>query len=136
MIFDDETRGENNFENLGELLVYLRKTYGERTGFTTHGPAFTITALAVAETLSEYGYPMTSGSYSLLEHGQSLPKNPERFLDAICTALAVDRSSKYWMLLRYQYLFDYARRMVGDEFAYAHCPRGQRALDLLKAGVL
>lgn len=136
MIFEDETRGENDFASLGDLLVYLRKTYGERTGYTTHGPAFSITAQAVADTLSEYGYSMTSGSYSLLEHSQSLPKNPERFFDAICEALAVKKSSKYWVLLRYQYLYDYARRMVGEDFARDHCPRGKHALELLKQGAL
>lgn len=136
MTFEDELRGKNDFESLGELLVYLRDTYGERTGYTAHGPAFDITALAVAEKLSQYGYHMTSGSYSQLEHGQTLPKNPERFFDAICAVLAVDEKSKYWVLLRYQYLFDQARRTVGDDFAYTYCPRGQQVLDLLKKGEL
>ncbi len=136
MVFEDETRGENEFQHLGALLVYLRETYGIRTGYASHGPAFNITALAVAEKLSSYGYPMTSGSYSLLENGRSLPKDPERFFDAICKVLAVDKSSKYWVLLRFQYLFDHARLMVGDEFAVEHCPHGQLALDLLKRGAL
>lgn len=134
MTFEDEMRGKNDFKSLGELLVYLRDTYGERTGYTAQGPAFDITALAVAEKLSQYGYHMTSGSYSQLEHGLTLPKNPERFFEAICAVLAIDKQSKYWVLLRYQYLYDQARRTVGDEFASTYCPRGQRVLDLLKKG--
>ncbi len=137
IIYADEARGANDFAHMGDLLVYLRRTYGERTGYAADGPAFTITALAVAEKLStRYGYPMTSGSYSLLEKGISLPKNPERFFEAIGKVLAVDESSKYWALLRYQYLFDHARRTVGEEFAITHCPRGQHALDLLRKGEL
>jgi hypothetical protein len=137
IVYEDEARGANDFAHLGDLLVYLRRTYGERTGYAADGPAFTITALAVAEKLSSsYGYPMTSGSYSLLEQSISLPKNPERFFVAIGKVLAVDESSKYWALLRYQYLFDHARRTVGEEFAIKHCPRGQHALDLLRKGEL
>lgn len=137
VVYEDEARGQNDFAHLGALLVHLRRTYGERTGYSADGPAFTITALAVAEKLSHsYGYPMTSGSYSLLEQGISLPKNPERFFEAIGKVLAVDESSKYWALLRYQYLFDHARRTVGEDFAIKHCPRGQHALDLLRKGAL
>lgn len=136
MVFEDEARGPNDFDHLGVLLVYLRNTYAERTRTSAHTPKFTITALAVANELASSNYPMTSGSYSLLEQGVTLPKNPEQFFAAIGNALAVKESSKYWMLLRYQYLFDHARRMVGDEFAIAHFPRGQHALDLLRVGAL
>lgn len=128
--------GEEDFESLGELLVYLRQTYGERI---QHNGAFlphiTLAAQSVATFLNDHDYSMTSGSYSLLEQGKTLPKNPERFLDTISTCLAVPPSSKYWPLLRFQYMYDHARRYVNKEFAEEHCPPA-KMLELLRTGKL
>lgn len=129
--------GEENFESLGELLVYLRQTYGERFQRTGSSlPHITLAAQSVAAFLNEHDYSMTSGSYSLLEQGKTLPKNPERFLDVISTCLAVSPSSKYWPLLRFQYMYDHARRYVSKEFAEAHFPHGEKLLALLRSGAL
>lgn len=136
MIRFDEP-GREDFEHLGDLLLYLRKTYGERTG---QDPAdslrVTVHASAVIECLNRSKYSMTSGSFSLLEQGKTLPKDPERFLDVIGRCMKIDRSSKYWYLLRYQYVYDVARRTLGPEFADKYVARGSQALRLLRSGQL
>lgn len=125
------TEDRLDFESFGEMLTYLRQTYGARTGRTGRGlPRVNLTALSLIDCLKEHGYPITSGAYSLLEQGKTLPKDPERFFEAVCTCLAVERSDKYWTLLRYQYMYDMMARSVSREFADRYAPKGQRALDM------
>lgn len=134
-LYSDE--GREDFDSFGDLLLYLRQTYGERKRrMAPESPHVSLTALAVADFLKEHGYSMTSGSYSLLEQGKTLPKNPEQFLEVISTCLGIDRVSKYWPLLRFQYLFDHARRYVDRDFAECHVPRGQHVITLLRDGKL
>lgn len=120
-----------DFDSFGQLLTYLRQTYGARTGRVGHGlPKVNLTALSLINCLTEHGYPITSGAYSLLEQGKTLPKNPDRFFEAICACLAIDSSDKYWTLLRYQYMYDMMARSVNREFADRYAPRGQKALEI------
>lgn len=133
--YDDP--GREDFDSLGDLLIYLRQTYGERIQHSgAHFPHISLAQQSVAAFLDEHGYSMTSGSYSLLEQGKTLPKNPERFLDSVSTCLAITPASKYWPLLRFQYMYDHAHRYVSKEFAEAHFPRGKKLLALLRSGAL
>jgi hypothetical protein len=126
-IADDDAR--EDFEDLGDLLRYLRRTYASRTGRSRAGmPKVTLTALSLIACLGGHGYPITSGAYSLLEQGKTLPRNPERFLGAICTCLDVPSTDKYWALLRYQYAYDLVARSVDSKFADKYVPRGSQAL--------
>ena len=128
-IADDDAR--EDFEDLGDLLRYLRRTYASRTGRSRAGmPKVTLTALSLIACLGEHGYPITSGAYSLLEQGKTLPRNPERFFGAICTCLDVPSTDKYWALLRYQYAYDLVARSVDSQFADKYVPRGSHALRL------
>ncbi|WIG59048.1 MAG: hypothetical protein OJF49_001795 [Ktedonobacterales bacterium] len=124
--------GQEDFQSFGELLRYLRVTYGERTGQNRPGaPKITLTALSLIDCLTDCGYPsMTSGSYSLLESGKTLPKDPEIFLDAISQCLAIGPADKYRVLLRQQYAYDLLARHAGPELAAAMVPRGAEALRL------
>jgi hypothetical protein len=137
----DATRGEDShmtiaddaaqedFEDLGDLLRYLRKTYASRTGRSRAGmPKVTLTALSLIACMGEHGYPITSGAYSLLEQGKTLPRNPGRFFGAICTCLDVPSTDKYWVLLRYQYAYDLVARSVDRQFADRYVSRGSQAL--------
>lgn len=125
------SEGQIDFESFGDILTYLRRTYGARTGRVGRGlPKVHLTALSLIDCLTEHGYPITSGAYSLLEQGKTLPKNPDRFFEAVCKCLAIDSSDKYWTLLRYQYMYDMMARSVSREFADKYAPRGQRALDI------
>lgn len=125
------TEDRIDFESFGDMLTYLRQTYGARTGRVGRGlPKVHLTALSLIECLTEHGYPITSGAYSLLEQGKTLPKNPNTFFEAVCTCLAIESSDKYWTLLRYQYMYDMMARSVNREFADRYAPRGQRALEM------
>jgi len=126
-IADDDAR--EDFQDLGDLLRYLRRTYASRTGRSRAGmPKVTLTALSLIACLGEHGYPITSGAYSLLEQGKTLPRHPERFFGAICTCLDVPSTDKYWILLRYQYAYDLVARSVDAQFADKYVPRGSQAL--------
>jgi hypothetical protein len=126
-VADDDTR--EDFADLGDLLRYLRKTYASRTGRSRPGmPKVTLTALSLIACIGEHGYPITSGAYSLLEQGKTLPRDPERFFGAICTCLDVASTDKYWVLLRYQYAYDLVARSVDPQFADTYVPRGSQAL--------
>lgn len=110
--------GKEDFKHLGDLLVYLRQTYVDRiSGGDPDRPHSELKAAAVVEYLRKHDYSMTSGSYSMLERGKTLPRNPEQFLDIISKCFRIDRSSKYWVLLRRQYVYDHTLRFVGKEFA-------------------
>lgn len=125
--------GKEDFNNLGELLVYLRLTYFERVSDGTRDrPRSDLKAAAVVEYLRRHNYSMTSGSYSLLEQGKTLPRNPEEFLAVISECLGVERTSKYWMLLRRQYIYDHTVRYVGKEYADRTILHGSRLLESLR----
>lgn len=110
--------GEEDFENLGKLLVYLRHTYFDRiSDGDPDRPRADLKAAAVVDYLRKHKYSMTSGSYSMLEQGKTLPRNPEQFLRIISKCFGIEPSSKYWVLLRRQYVYDHTVRFVGKEFA-------------------
>ena len=125
----EREEGREDFESFGELLRYLRETYGERTGRSRPGgPRVTLTALSLIDCLKHHGYPITSGAYSLLESGKSLPKDPIRFFEAIWTCLAVEQDSKYRHLVKQQYGFDLMARYMGREEAEKAVPHGSAGL--------
>ena len=125
--------GREDFAHLGKLLVYLRKTYLEReTPDGPERPRVELKAAAVVDYLRRHDYSMTSGSYSQLEQGKTLPRNPERFLDIISACLNVDPTSKYYVLLRRQYIYDHAVRFVGKQFADQTIVHGSALLQSLR----
>lgn len=127
--------GAEDFTNLGELLVYLRLTYFDRiSGGDPDRPRSELKAAAVVEYLRTNGYSMTSGSYSMLEKGKTLPRNPEHFLKVISKCFKVDQSSKYWLLLRRQYVYDHTVRFVGKEFADQTVVHGSALLKAMREG--
>lgn len=126
--------GPEDFKHLGDLLVYLRQTYSERSAPQgVDRPRIELRAAAVVEYLRKHGYSMTSGSYSLLEQGKTLPRNPERFLDIISACLIANPHSKYHLLLRRQYIYDHAARFVGKPYADQMIPHGAQLLSALRA---
>lgn len=125
--------GPEDFESLGALLVYLRKTYPARASEGRPiGASMFPTARDVARQLDAFGYSMSSGSYSLLEHGKTLPGDPNHFFGALQRALGVAPNSKYAALLRYQYTYDLTARALGAPAADTIVRRGAAALKELK----
>ncbi len=126
--------GTEDFENLGDLLVYLRQTYFDRgmQAGVEDRPRMELRAGAVAEFLRSHGYSMTSGSYSFLEQGRSLPRVPDHFLELAAYCLNVPATSKYHELLRAQYIYDHTRNTLGQEIADLTVRTGARLLDYLR----
>lgn len=132
-LIDFDDTGRETFSNLGELLVYLRETYPERlANGASIGAKWTLPATAVAQFLKDHGYSMSSGSYSFLEQGKTLPGNAIGFFNLLCDCLAIKPSSKYRPLLLYQYLFDAAVRSLGLEFAQEYVQSAPAALQTLR----
>ena len=130
---DLDEPGEEHFLHLSDLLVYLRETYAERLADGKPlGAKLSLSANKVAAYLKEHGYTMSSGSYSLLEQGKTLPGDPVAFFTHLCDCLAIKSTSKYRPLLLYQYLFDSAARSIGDSFAEKYVERGDCALQNLR----
>lgn len=126
---DVDEPGPEDFPNLGALLVYLRDTYPERlANGRALGARLNLPANAVADYIKQRGYSMSSGSYSLLEQGKTLPGDPIAFFSLLCECLAVKANSKFRPLLIAQYLYDVAVRSVGEMFAETSVPRGAAAL--------
>jgi hypothetical protein len=124
-----------DFAHLGEILRFLRDTYPDRTGQNIPGrPRVNLTALSLIDCLKDHGYPITSGSYSLLESGRTLPQDPMRFFEAVGKCLAVPTSDIYWGLMRQQYAFDLVARTVGPEEAARMIPHGDDYVKLVKEG--
>lgn len=136
-IIDFDEEGREDFSNLGELLIHLRETYPARlAGGALKGVKVTVPASAVANYLKEHGYSMSSGSYSLLEQGKTLPGDASRFFPLIFECLLVQPTSKYRALLVFQYLFDAAARSIGAEFASEVVQKAPAALKTLRQTVL
>ena len=124
MVANEEDAKE--FACFGDLVRYLRTSYGDRIGQNLPGrPRVTLTALSLIKCLAEHGYPITSGAYSEIESGNTLPRDPVRFWDAICQCLAIDENSTYWWLLRQHYGHDLLERLMGLEEANRLVPLGQ-----------
>ena len=127
-------RSQKEFANFGDLVRYLRTSYGDRTGQNLPGrPRVTLTALSLIKCLAGHNYPITSGAYSEIESGNTLPRDPVRFWNAICQCLAIDENSAYWWLLRQHYGHDLLERLMGQEEADRLVPRGPNGLDHLRS---
>src|SRR5262249_45828938 len=84
----------------GAQLRAFRENYGERTAQKdTQGapvPRIRLSALALIDCLrkAKYPYPITSGAYSEIESGNSIPRDVGRFLDAVSHCLQLSDDEK------------------------------------------
>jgi hypothetical protein len=102
----------------GTLLRSLRESYPERVGKKRPGSALAKTKLRAAgliQCLVGHGYSVSSGAYSELERGVSLPKDPKRFLDAVTKCLELDASEVG--NLTDQLGYDIVRSRLGEDAA-------------------
>lgn len=121
-----------DFPNLGSMLEYLRETVDERTGRRLPDmPPLRLTSKALTEYLTKNGYPIGQSAYSLMESGETVPRDAAAFFDAFCRCTAIPRGSLYWVLLRCQYLHELARRSFGEADANSLVPCGEAYLSLL-----
>ncbi len=96
----------------GRRLRALRETYVERTGRgSSGGPILRtrVSALALIQCLEQAGYSISSGAFSEIENGLSIPRDSSHFLEAICACLQVGRDDQEDLIKRLAYDVLYAR---------------------------
>lgn len=92
------------FEHFGAVLRYCRETVSQRLG-RPELPHMQVTAAALLRCIEQTDKEaaLSQAAYSDIENGFSLPRNPERFLHAVASCLAIEVGSLEWHLL-VQYL--------------------------------
>ena len=111
----------NRFQHFGEALRYYRETYQERISKNNPAmpdmPRIRITALSLIGCMDRKGYSISSGAYSEIEAGISIPKDPRAFLEAATKCLAIEESSDDWRALVQQLGYDIVAKKLGPEYA-------------------
>lgn len=79
-------------------------------------PRLKLTALALTECLTNAGYHLTSGAYSEIESGASIPRDPIRFIDTVAQCLLLDDPKDKEALAR-QLAYDLVRSKLGERIA-------------------
>jgi hypothetical protein len=106
------------FEHFGEALRHYRETYQDRIRQTNPDmPRIRITALALIDCMDRKGYSISSGAYSEIEAGISIPKDPQAFIVAAASCLAIPQGSADWETLHLQLAFDVLAKKLGEEYA-------------------
>jgi hypothetical protein len=114
------------FQRFGHVLREYRETYGERMRQRNPDqrlPRVKLTALSLIDHLAEQSdYHITSGTYSEIEKGITLPRDLGRFLEAVMLSLGIEnRSLEYYRLMQ-QLAYDVVSWRVGEEFARQTVP--------------
>jgi hypothetical protein len=123
------------FSGFGHLVRFLRTTHLERVGKTIPGgPEVSVSQMQLIRCMAKHGYTLTSGTFSLIEQGKTLPHDPPGFMDALSKCLGLGPNDFYWYLLRHQYAFDLLTRAAGSAWAAQLVPVGERLADLLRSG--
>jgi hypothetical protein len=107
-----------DFKHFGEALRHYRDTYPDRIRRNSPDmPRIRVSALSLIECMDKRGYSISSGAYSEIESGISLPKDPRTFLDACTKCLAIDEGSPEWQTLVEQLAYDIVVKKLGPEYA-------------------
>lgn len=102
------------FAHFGEVLRYARTSFGERVFNLPAGVAPPeLTSRRLIACLAEHDYPISSGAFSSLEAGNSLPRDPERFLRALFVCLGLSPEDELGRLLTLYLAQDLLRRDLG-----------------------
>jgi hypothetical protein len=105
-----DTSPRSNY--FGRQLRALRETYVERTGRgSASGPMLRtrVSALALIQCLEQAGYPISSGAFSEIENGLSIPRDAPQFVESVCACLQVTKDDKQDLIDRLAYDVLYAR---------------------------
>ena len=86
----------------GAQLRAFRETYWERTAAQdprgAPAPRMRLSALSLIDCLSKAGYKITSGAYSEIESGNSVPRETKGFLDAVSGCLKLSDDEKQTLI--------------------------------------
>lgn len=103
------------FDSFGIALRYYREHIAERIRRYVPGrlPDIQLSAREVVSCMKEARYPISQAAYSDIEQGLYLPKEPERFLEAVVPCLALERDSAEYRNLMDHLVFDVLAQKVG-----------------------
>lgn len=107
---------DRTFENFGALVYYLRVTHLERVGRKHPDQPIRrvhLTQAALIACLEDAGYQISSGAYSEIEQGISIPRDPKRFIEAL--SIALDLNDDERRQLAQQVAYDVAKAKLGDD---------------------
>ena len=108
------------FTTFGEAVRYFRTTMSDRLRRVMPGIGeMHMTNQAVVNCLTASGYDISQSTFSELETGRSLPRDPDQFLDKLCPCLAIERNSLPYWLLRQQLGYDLVKQRLGESAAAA-----------------
>lgn len=108
------------FDSFGDALRYCRATTSDRLRRIMPGIGAThMTNQSVVNCLTSSGYEISQSTYSELENGRSLPRDPDLFLEKLCPCMAIERNSLPYWLLRQQLGFDLVKQRLGADEAAA-----------------
>jgi hypothetical protein len=96
---------DGTYDHFGHVLRHYRETLSERI----HRPGLNllpqmqVTATALLKCVEQSkGLVISQASYSEIENGLSLPRDPEAFLNAVAPCLAIEEDSiEWWTLVQY-----------------------------------
>jgi len=126
---DNMTSGPTGFKHFGQVLRYLRQHYyAEHVLRMPPGAsAIRLTALSLIECLTKHGYSLSSGAFSALEAGTSLPRDPGKFLDALSRCLPMPAGDPLWETLVWRLAYDILLRDLGKPWVDELLPPPGRA---------
>jgi hypothetical protein len=88
------------YEHFGAVLRKYRQTVSDRLQYCTPGLAqLDVPAAQLITSMREKGYQISPATYSAIENGDSLPREPDAFIDTVCRCLAIKVGSLEWWTL-------------------------------------
>jgi hypothetical protein len=115
---NDRVDAAHRTDYFGRQLRRLRETYVERTGRgSSSAPMLRtrVSALALIQCLQQAGYSISSGAFSEIENGLSIPRDAPEFLAAVSTCLQLTDDEQ--TDLRERLIYDVAYARLGDLIA-------------------
>lgn len=107
------------YEHFGEVLRENRTTAYKRRavkmGMDPDLPQGVMTQSDLIACMKKKGYSITSGAYSEIETGISLPKDPRAFIDAVAICMSLDPNDPGYVAMNQQFVYDRLSRL-GERF--------------------
>lgn len=114
---------KGQYKHFGDVLRHYRETISDRLQQFSPGLVpIHVSALDLIKCLRSQGYHVSPASYSSLENGDSLPRDPELFLTKIGKCLAIERGSLEWWTLTLYAMHGLMSQKLGPRAADAAIP--------------
>ena len=114
------------YEHFGAVLRHYRQTISDRLQDWTPGLAqLEASAAHLIACMRDKGYQISPATYSAIENGESLPREPDEFIDMVCRCLAIKLNSLEWWTLTLYASHGLMSRKLGPRAADIALPLSQ-----------